>query len=879
MTRDFQKQADTLEFWRLIELFTPQPVPQVTRGAGHDIVIEWNPKEALPWRSLPPAAENRVWQHTVYLGLYELSAVYETSSKAVQDDRDAHDLRPMGRSACAGLVVDEGGCLVAGSAVLSSCAWALGRLRRSPRRHDVWMAEFEQAKSSFAESIRAAEDRRSKLAGTQSAVSLGTRSLEELRRIVVSLTGLDRVPELSCASVLIRSRQVSPKVASELGEDDPLNSFHLEDLGTVRQAVREGDLGAGLQSYLTPADRVDEAHRVDVRRDGDAVTSGASAERISLGRWPSDPAHPLTLSQQLAVNEAVHGPTRSGGLLGIHGPPGTGKTTVLRELIAHNIVERARKLADLADPGDAFEAPEHDHRWKTDGYPRGVPRLKPEIAGFEMIVAAPQTTAVANVTAEISSASAIAERWRGNVDHFTNLASRILQDRAKSETPAGSSPSDQRDEAWALFCATLGDKTDRSQFMNSFWWGPRAEGEAADTAGFEQLLKAPNPPRRSWADCVAGFRGSLREAQTMQTERVEAERRCRLLPVLEAKLSEVRLHLAEASRSRDTLQQQLATHDEVAASLSAHGVILREAMQRQQAAQPGSWERLASFGRAMREWRPGFLACETALLENEQRIAETRRTGDALRSALSQARGRERILEADRARMDEHLARVRQQAAEDQAHYQEAYPRLESSGDTRELAAPWQDREFNLARSELFLAALGLHRAFIHDQAIKIRQGLFATHDVVTGQCPKNLGAQARLAAWQLFFLVVPVVSTTLASMPGMFRRLGAGSFGWMFIDEAGQCAPQDAVGGIWRAQRTIAVGDRLQLEPAVGIPFQVVSDIAASLKVSADWVPPRASVQTLADRVGRSAPPCTARPDRSAADRDRPGSPPGRAL
>lgn len=860
MTQDSYKQTDTLEFWRLVELFTQQTVPTPTRGGGDNIVIEWNPKEALPWRSLPPTGSDRVWQHAVYLGLYELSAVYETLHQAFADDRDAYDPRPLGRSACVGLVVDEFGCLVAGSAVLSSCAWALGRIRRSPRRHDLWMGEFDQAKRDFAESIRRAEGQRSKLAGTSSAVALGTRSLEELRRLVVRLTGLDRVPELSCSSILIHSRQVSAEASSELTGFDFMNSFHLDDLERVQRAVGEGELGEGLRQYLTPTADVDRSQRVDVLEHPDAVTSGASAERMPLGRWPSDPDHPLALSQQFAVNEAIHGPTRESGVLGINGPPGTGKTTLLRDLIAHNVVERARKFAELEDSDEAFEASANDHRWNTDGYPRRVPRLKPELLGFEMIVASANNAIVENVTAEIPAAGAIAKPWQGNVEHFTNLASRILRDCSR----AGAIPSEQTDEAWALLSATLGNKTNRDAFWNSFWWGKRNPGEAADAVGFEQLLKAPHPEPRAWKAAVADFQRSLREVQGMKAERVEAERRWQLIPVHVAKLERVGVELAEVSRNREDLDDKLTAHDRIETVAEADHANLRETVQRQQAAKPGFWETVTSFGRAMREWRPGFAASEAALLENQQQIVDIRQAGEALRSALAQARGRERILEADWARMDEHLFKVREQAAQDQVRYKDAYPGPEWKRDNRELIAPWQDREFNLARSELFLAALSLHRAFVYDQRTRIRQGLFAAHDVVKGQAPDDLDAHARLAAWRLFFLVVPVVSTTFASMPRMFGDLGADSFGWLFIDEAGQCAPQDAVGGIWRAKRTIAVGDPLQLEPVVTIPSKVMRDIAASLKVSGDWLPPRASVQTLADRVGRFGTTCTVGPNRN---------------
>jgi AAA domain len=166
----------------------------------------------------------------------------------------------------------------------------------------------------------------------------------------------------------------------------------------------------------------------------------------------------------------------------------------------------------------------------------------------------------------------------------------------------------------------------------------------------------------------------------------------------------------------------------------------------------------------------------------------------------------------------------------------------------REKSAPWADAEFTAARTELFLAALALHRALILAEAPTFRRNLSALIDIFGGKGrPSNA---ATLAAWQTFFLVVPVVSTTFASFDKLFGGLGCEALGWLFVDEAGQAPPQYAVGALWRARRAVIVGDPLQLKPVVTLPWGGQRALLREFGVGKQWAPSRTSVQQVADRL-----------------------------
>jgi len=157
-------------------------------------------------------------------------------------------------------------------------------------------------------------------------------------------------------------------------------------------------------------------------------------------------------------------------------------------------------------------------------------------------------------------------------------------------------------------------------------------------------------------------------------------------------------------------------------------------------------------------------------------------------------------------------------------------------------------------REDLFVAALAVHRAFIDASAQKVLHNLSALMDVFqSGRVHDETRRKLLGDLWSTLFLVVPVISTTFASVDRMLGDLPPGSLGWLLIDEAGQALPQAAAGAIMRAKRAIVVGDPLQVPPVVTLPERLNSGICKFFNVDEhDWSAPVASSQTLADRASR---------------------------
>ncbi|RVD64068.1 hypothetical protein EN750_14430 [Mesorhizobium sp. M7A.F.Ca.ET.027.03.2.1] len=168
----------------------------------------------------------------------------------------------------------------------------------------------------------------------------------------------------------------------------------------------------------------------------------------------------------------------------------------------------------------------------------------------------------------------------------------------------------------------------------------------------------------------------------------------------------------------------------------------------------------------------------------------------------------------------------------------------------KQITAPWLDKKTARLRNDVFEAGMALHRAFVDGAAQPIRHNLNA---LIDGFGTRSLGSEEKDALiphlWSTLFLLVPVVSTTFASVSRMFPKSGPEEFGWLLVDEAGQALPQAAVGALIRTKRAIVVGDPIQIEPVVVLPDQLTEAMCHQFGVDpVIYSPPGASVQTLAD-------------------------------
>lgn len=861
---DNERRRAILDHWLRLEYFTPF---DPGRDADSEHVISVLANRDLPWvdpdfatkhppgngKDDPPRKDKR-WAlaHAAYVGRFRVSESAQAVRTALGDNRRPVE-DPPGYGCFARLDLNEHGHW-AGALTLSTLPWAVGRVIAGQHRSDTWEDDFRAFVGRAGSAIRLPVNQ----PATIEALKDAGRALHELAgwvpkaAVPTDVVLIWRWQFIDCETQP-DAKSTAPQTGGDAkapsereDEKEPpeiLNGFFIADLARIKAAVAaDARVGATLARYLDAAPSSD---RVDLFADNDALSHAVSPSRVPTARWPSADDSPLNLMQQAAVNLVVNPPegAKAGAIFSVNGPPGTGKTTLLRDVIAAVITRRAEALA-------AIDRPEHSFTQRAlpggGRFSSSIWEPPAAIVGHEMVVASSNNRAVENITTEIPGWSAIAEYYQGRVSengrYFGKLADLL---GARGDEPA---------KQWGLLAAVLGKRSHRDRFRTRFWF------EKKKTSIRSYLKKPLCDPPPDWNATRATFQAARRRVLDMQQQLIALEGAAAEAIDVRAWLDKLEARRVELEDQRRQLTTAITNQDQ---SIEC----VRQRRER-------SLAELEALGRTNPGWPAWIFAFS--------RMRQYLRDCGAVRTELTHATTELRAAEIERERLSQGHAGATEELWKVLADLQDAGRmlddleaqlatgrRLLNLGADEPFAtdpefwrlpstqvhcgSPWSTPAFNQARAELFLAALRLHQAFVMRAAPAFAWNLSMLADVLGDARLRDEHREYTRWLWQTLFLVVPVVSTTFASVGQMFRDVGAQELGWLFIDEAGQAAPQAAAGALWRAQRAVVVGDPQQLEPVVTVPESIGEDLRRGRAFLADYDPTCGhSVQTIADRVCR---------------------------
>lgn len=865
-------KSNVLEFWQAIEALTPQDALRVNPSEVANPVygVKSSAQALFPWQDVDhlakPIEPNMTWVYDAQCGLYETEKLATLVVEALSRVDDGVNVDRSGTARLFDLRFNASGIPVAQSFSLSLSAWASGFLLREGATLAELLNGGRVEQPGLPEPSSEVANPQSGFAGYD-ALSMGliqwisveverllelheSPSVDWLKALVELVTDHLNIPEqVVSGSALARVR--ATRLRKDYAQDtqditEGLNSFYTADLRNIISAVRKGDCGQGLMQFLSGGTVASVRGRVDVRDPGsnEILEEALSPKNMPKGRWPAD--HALAFSQQLAVNSIFDSLRNSAGLFSVNGPPGTGKTTLLRDVVAEVVTERASQLVKLGSK--AF-----GERTLTKVGEVVAPfyELHKSLSGYSIVVATNGNGAAENVTLELPGLDSVPNRVSSTSRYFPELAEIVANKKA-----------------WGLIAAPLGNRRNRTDFVSRFWWGQRkSRTEGATSHAMRDHLRAlvngQHAPEVSWDAAVTRFKSALqRESQSRKRVLEIASLPQKIAALLtQGQRSELDLHAMENehAQSRVWLQEAAKRGQELASVIvTAHAqdAHLCEALRHHNESKPGLWTILSSIGKVKASWH----SSGQALAQEREGIREwrgqvEREANELSRSTnernIAHARLTLRIASATADLASIRTTRIALERSLDDAvqHLGSSWVDVEKEQDSRERLTPWGEREWLAAREEVFTAALEVHRAFLEANPVQMAANLAIACDWLSG---KRIDRALVSNALDTLCMVVPVVSATFASFPRMFAKAPRESVGYLLVDEGGQAQASHVACAIWRARRTVIVGDPLQLEPVVTIPEGIESELARHFNVDTPWMPSWNSAQGLADLSSR---------------------------
>lgn len=809
-----------LSCWHKLEHFSPALLPKDSS------VKRLND---LPWmRPLMARDPKKTIQYTIYLGVFSMSSVSDFV-KAFFKDESINPNVTDARVCYASVKLDCQGIYIQNSFGLSTMPWALRQLEENKVDTNTWSDDFKELKDNLFERLtenqkELADDNKSYLSDVQTL-----ENLWEIQSLIVQKLKWSTSPQ---TEIYIRTEEVYKKNnPSEPDESnaDILNSFYIEDLERVITSYEKGDYRKTFKDYLSACLNKDFVHS-DLSLHPDILRESLIPENYPDGCWPSP--YSASLMQQFAVNTVYKelSGEKQEGLFSVNGPPGTGKTTLLRDIIAAILVKRAKNMVRFNDPAKAFR--KIGEVQVSEKYTPFIYEPDPSICDGGIVVTSSNNGAVENISKELPLKGEV-KGYSDLVGYFRQVSEECLDEKY-----------------WGIIAAVLGNKENQRKLIGCIWNG----NSEKETYTLKQHLADYKPTEEEWLGVVSSFERKLSE--------VKAEK-SRLTGFMQnaENIEKIRLKLEDIAYRLTVDEKELDTRIEASNLLSAE---IDESRRRR--------EEVKTEMQLLQSTRPGFFtywfskdvrtqykkAVASVLSEyniSGERLARQNAELQKLCTEIETLKSKWEKSKREHDEIDEQykllLNSVEKAREELKGAYADAsfWQRIESK-EVQETT-PWYSETLKRLQSELFVEAMKVNELFLlraNATSSRIKTTLDGFFNFLkTGG---NLTEKEIQSMWNTFWLVVPVVSSTFASIQRMFSSLGTGSIPWLFVDEAGQAVPQAAAGAIWRSKRAVIVGDPFQIEPVVTIPEQIINNFSRYFGLDKTQIHTSLSVQSMADRA-----------------------------